>query len=58
MPLSLRVMRGGLFWSNFFLMLGLVSFYPISVLIRRHLFERSRWSESDFSPYASSDDSE
>jgi hypothetical protein len=58
MPLDLRVIRGGLFWSNFFLMLGLVCVYPITVLIRRNLFERSRWSESDYSPYASSDDNE
>ena len=29
-------------------MLGLVCAYPITVLIRRHLFERARWSESDY----------
>ncbi len=58
MPLDLRLKRGGLFWSNFALMLLLVSAYPVTVLLRRYLFERARWSESDYSPYSSSDDSE
>ncbi len=58
MPLDLRVKRGGLFWSNFILMLLLVSVYPLTVLVRRHLFERRRWSESDYSPYTSSSDNE
>jgi hypothetical protein len=59
MPVGVRVLRGGLFWSNFLLMLGLVCAYPVSVLLRRNMFERTRWSESDFNPYASgSDDDE
>ena len=55
MPVGFRVIRGGLFWSNFILMLLLVSVYPVIVLMRRHLFERARWSESDYNPYASGD---
>jgi hypothetical protein len=58
MPVTLRVIRGGLFWSNFLLMLGLVSAYPLFLLLRRNAFERTRWSESDYNPYASGDDSE
>ena len=58
MPLDVRVIRGGLFFSNFILMLALVSAYPAALLYRSRRFERARWSESDFSPYTSSDDDE
>jgi len=58
MPIGVSVKRGGLFWSNFILMLGLVSIYPVTLLVRRNFFERSRWSESDYNPYASKSDDE
>jgi hypothetical protein len=53
---KLTVKRGGLFWENFFIGLVLLLVYPIYVSFRRHAFERSRWAESDYSPYASSED--
>ncbi|MEA3208323.1 MAG: hypothetical protein QOE70_1380 [Chthoniobacter sp.] len=52
----LAVTRGGLFWSNFLIGVCVLLAYPIYLSIRRHGFERQRWSESDFSPYGSSDD--
>jgi hypothetical protein len=58
MPLDVRVIRGGLFWSNFLIMLGLVSLYPAWVHLWGRSFERLRWSESDYNPYASKDDDE
>jgi hypothetical protein len=58
LPFTLRVESGGLFWSNFWLGLVLLLIYPGWVLFRSRSFEVSRWSESDFSPYASSEDSE
>jgi hypothetical protein len=58
MPFTLRVESGGLFWSNFWLGLVLLLIYPGWVLIRSRSFEVSRWSESDFSPYASSEENE
>lgn len=29
----------------------LLSFYPVALLFHRHSFERSRWADSEFSPY-------
>lgn len=55
MPFNVQVKRGGLFWSNFWLGLVLLLIYPGWVHYRRQLFEVGRWSESDYSPYASSD---
>jgi hypothetical protein len=54
LPFSLQVEAGGLFWSNFIASLLLVAAYPAWLLLRRHSFEKSRWSESDYSPYGSS----
>jgi hypothetical protein len=48
MPFSVRVKSGGIFNSNFLLMLGLVLFYPVIVLWRRNRFEQQRWGESDY----------
>jgi hypothetical protein len=58
MPFNIRVESGGLFWSNFWLGLALLLVYPAWVLFRRRSFEYNRWSESDFSPYASSEDND
>ena len=49
---SLSIRSGGVFWSNFFLSLGLVLVYPLWVLWRRVAFEHRRWAESDFIPFA------
>jgi hypothetical protein len=56
MPFQLKLTRGGLYWSNFVLVLLAVNFYPLYLLLRRRSFERSRWADSDFNPYASSED--
>lgn len=57
-PYHVQVTSGGVFWSNFFLCLGLVALYPAWIIWRRVAFERERWSESDFSPYSSSSDND
>lgn len=50
MPFTVKVQRGGVFISNFILVLiGLVA-YPISVFWRRISFETARWQQSDFTP--------
>jgi hypothetical protein len=48
-PFTVRVKTGGVFSSNFFLMLCLVLLYPAYLLWRRSAFEKERWSDSDFS---------
>jgi len=52
LPYSVAVRSGGVFWSNFFLSLAALLIYPAWVLWRRVAFERWRWSESDFQPFA------
>lgn len=53
---SINASAGGMFWSNFFFSVGLVLIYPMWVIWRNFTFERDRWAESDYSPYASSSD--
>jgi hypothetical protein len=53
-PIRLTVQRGGLFWSNFWMGLIAICLWPLWVLMRSSSFEKQRWMESDFSPYASS----
>ncbi|MBK8038364.1 MAG: DUF4178 domain-containing protein [Verrucomicrobiaceae bacterium] len=55
-PVRLSVERGGLFWSNFWMGLIAICLWPLWVLMRSSNFEKQRWMESDFSPYASSND--
>lgn len=52
-PVRLQVERGGLFWSNFFLGLFAIALWPLWLKLRASTFEKQRWLESDFSPYAS-----
>lgn len=47
---TVQVLRGGHFFSNFFLTFIVICIYPLIVLIRRATFEQRRWSQSDFSP--------
>jgi hypothetical protein len=49
----LAVVRDVTVWSNFWLGLVLLLAYPLFRWAREHAFERRRWSQSDFSPYAS-----
>jgi hypothetical protein len=50
MPFTVRVRAGGVFNSNFFLMLGLIMIYPSILIWRRYRFEERRWEQSDFNP--------
>ena len=50
MRVNVRVKAGGVFNSNFPLMLVLVLVYPAFLLWRRSRFEARRWEQSDFSP--------
>ncbi|HTK85275.1 MAG TPA: DUF4178 domain-containing protein [Patescibacteria group bacterium] len=43
-------------WSNFWISLVLIIIWPAVYLFRRRNFEVQRWSNSDYSPYASDDD--
>jgi hypothetical protein len=43
-------------WSNFWISLALILAWPAFYFIRRRNFEVRRWSNSDYSPYASDDD--
>lgn len=43
-------------WSNFWISLALILAWPAFYFVRRRNFEVRRWSNSDYSPYASDDD--
>jgi hypothetical protein len=55
---DLEVRRGVTDLNNLWLALALIAVYPIITLFRRQMFEQSRWSSSDYSPYRSSEDDE
>lgn len=58
-PIRLTVQRGGIFWSNFWMGLAAICLWPVWLLLRSWSFEKERWMESEFNPYAvSSDDDE
>ena len=44
-------------WSNFYLFAGFVLLWPLVAAMRSAAFETKRWSESDYAPEESSDDS-
>jgi hypothetical protein len=54
MPFTLTVTRDVPVWSNFWIALALAAIYPLYCLVRAYSFERNRWMQSDYSPYASS----
>lgn len=54
LPFTVVVRRGGLFWSNFWMALGLICVYPAWILYRGHGFESRRWAQSDHGPGATS----
>lgn len=47
MPFDVQVRRGGLFMSNFLLVLAILAAGPAWVFIRRQMFENARWADSD-----------
>ena len=51
--LNIQLTRDVPIWSNFWISLAALLIYPIFRWSREHSFERSRWQDSDFSPYAS-----
>ncbi len=53
MAFDVRVVRDVVLWANFWIALALILAYPLYCILRAHSFERSRWMESDFSPYTS-----
>jgi hypothetical protein len=55
LPFTVRVKSGGVFFGNCIVVLVLVMFYPIMLLWRLYRREKERWSDSDFSPYSSSE---
>ena len=54
LPFTVVVREGGLFWSNFWMALGLICLYPAWLLYRRSAFENRRWAQSDHGPGATS----
>ena len=53
---NLEVRRGVTDLNNLWLALILIAIYPLISIFRRQMFEQSRWSASDYSPYRSSED--
>lgn len=53
---KITLSRGVSVWSNFFIAFMLLSIYPLCIWCRGRAFEVRRWSESDMSPYESSED--
>jgi hypothetical protein len=53
MAFDVKVVRDVVVWANFWIALCVILLYPLYRIFRAHSFERSRWMESDFSPYAS-----
>jgi hypothetical protein len=39
-------------WRNFWIACGVILLYPLYLIYRRLVFERERWSDSAFNPYA------
>lgn len=57
-PLSftIRIAEGQISWGNFIFAIILLGIYPLYYLTRSRNFEKSRWSQSDYSPYWSESD--
>lgn len=48
---SLVIKRDVSNFSNFIIVFLLLALFPVGFYIRKHYFERKRWSESDYSPF-------
>lgn len=55
---GVEVKRDVCLWSNYWLALFMLLLFPLFAAFQAYRFEVSRWSESDYSPYQSSDDSD
>ena len=51
MSYSIAVVRDVPLWANFWIALSLLLAYPLYRGMRAHAFERTRWADSDYSPY-------
>ncbi len=52
MPYSVTVVRDVIIWSNFWIALSLLLIYPVYCWVRAWMFERARWMDSDYAPFA------
>ncbi len=50
-PIHLSLTHDVLPWRNFWLACGVIVVYPLFLLYRRLVFERERWSDSEFTPF-------
>ncbi len=55
LPTTIRIKRDVPIWSNFLWSTLFLSIFPLFVWWRNRSFEVNRWSQSDFSPYYTSD---
>ena len=53
-PFTVTVVRDVMVWSNFWIALGVLLIYPLYCWLRAYNFERTRWMDSDYSPYSKS----
>jgi hypothetical protein len=56
--LRLDVETNSPFWSNYFVVLGVLALVPLVASWRRQAFEQARWENSDFTPSSFSDSSD
>lgn len=52
MPFNVTIVRDVTIWSNFWIAVGLLMLYPVYCWLRGWSFERARWMESDYAPWA------
>lgn len=50
-PIQLSLTHDVAPWRNFWLACGVILAYPLYLLYRRLVFERERWSNSQFDPF-------
>ncbi len=54
--LTVRITEGNVAWGNFFFAIFMMAIYPIYYFMRAKSFEKTRWSQSDYSPFWSQHD--
>jgi hypothetical protein len=54
--INIRTIANAPNYANFWLCAILLGIYPVWLFFRSYSFEANRWQDSDYSPYASSDD--
>jgi hypothetical protein len=56
MDFALKISQGNVSWGNYLFALFLIGLFPLFYIMRSQNFEKSRWSQSDYSPYWSGSD--